>query len=216
VDLENVRLCSLICIGHDEESALSRVPESAHHLRHAEILEFDPYGVDAMRDILEARVETGLEPGVIGDDQLTRIANEVAGSARYGVQSLRSAVELGQQRNHTSVQDEDIDAAFEHAKNRIRKQLLTSLSRQHHIVYQIIRDAGDGGIRPPEILEVYRDRVPDPRSRQQVTTYREKLERYDLIEGDDDASRWTRYTAVDDTLKTPLAEERTATVSDGP
>lgn len=77
--------------------------------------------VDAMLDILEARVETGLEPGVIDGDQLERIANEAGGSARYGVQALRTAVDIGIERGHTTVREADIDDCFDRAHERIRE-----------------------------------------------------------------------------------------------
>lgn len=207
-DLTDLEYVSLICIGHDQDDALGAVPDSAAALRHSRTIRFAPYSVDAMLEILRARADTGLRPGVVDDDQLARIADEVAGSARYGVQSLRSAVELGEERGHTAVQDDDVADAFAHAKARVREQLLASLSRQHHIVYRIIREAGDDGIRPGEILDRYRERAADPRSRQMVGTYRRKLERYDLVacEGEG-SSRWDRWWAVDGQLEAPMKEE---------
>jgi len=204
-DLSRIEPISLICIGHDYEQALATVPDGVDDLRDAPTIEFDPYAVDALLEILEARVETGLERGVVDDDQLERIASGASGSARRAVQSLRSAVELGEERGHTSVEPEDVDDCFAHAKERIREQLLDSLSREHHIVYQVIRDAGQEGILPSEIVERYQDRSSDPRGTQQVRTYREKLERYDLVESEG-SSRWDRWFVVDETLKAPLRE----------
>lgn len=207
-DLTAIDAVSLVCIAHDREEAVDLVPEDATTLGSARCIEFDPYGHDAMLDILRARADTGLRPGVVDDDQLSRIADEAAGSARYGVQSLRSAVELGIERGHTEVTGADVEDAFEHATERIREQLLASLSRQHHIVYRIIREAGEEGIRPGAILEAYRERSEEPRSRQMVGNYRRKLERYDLVacEGDG-SSRWDHWWAVDDQLTTPATAQ---------
>jgi len=69
----------------------------------------------------------------------------------------------------------------------------------------VIRDAGDEGILPSEIVERYQERSSDPRGAQQVRTYREKLERYDLVESEG-SSRWDRWWVVDETLKAPLRE----------
>ncbi|MBP1985955.1 Cdc6/Cdc18 family protein [Halolamina salifodinae] len=211
VDLTNIEGISLICIGHDKAEAIASIPNAVKGLRHAPEIWFEPYSVPSMMEILRARVDTGLQPGVIDDDQLERIADEVAGSARYGVQSLRSAVELGEERGHTSVTDEDVGDSFDHAKARIREQLLASLSRQHHIVYRVIREAGEEGLRPAEIMERYRERSDNPRGRQAVVKYRRKLQRYDLVACDGDgSSRWDHWWAVDDQLKAPLRGRRVA------
>lgn len=202
-DLAAIEMVSLICIGHEPDEAHSFVPDSVDRLRYAPTVEFEPYGVDALLDILEARVETGLEPGVVDAAQLERIADGAGGSARRAVQSLRSAVELGEERGHTEVTETDVDDCFAHAMDRIREQLLASLSREHHIVYQVIRDAGEEGIRPPALLEEYQERSTNPRGAQQVRTYREKLERYELVESEG-STRWDHWTVVDETLAAPL------------
>ncbi|MBP1987220.1 Cdc6-like AAA superfamily ATPase [Halolamina salifodinae] len=207
IDLDRIDNVSMICIGHDEAEAIASVPNSVDDLRNGPTVRFEPYTTKAMVKILQARADTGLQPGVVDDDQLERIADEVAGSARYGVQSLRSAVELGEERGHTSVTDEDVADSFEHAKARIREQLLASLSRQYHVVYRVIREAGEDGIRPADLLERYREQSDDPRGRQAVMKYRKKLKRYGLIDCEGDgSSRWHRWWAVDDTLKAPLRE----------
>lgn len=206
-DLAGIDAVSLVCIAHDREEAVAAVPDTAETLSRCRTIEFEPYGDDAMGSILRARADTGLRPGVVDGDQLARIADEAAGSARYGVQSLRSAVELGVERGHTEVTDGDVEDSFEHAKARIRERLLASLSRQHRIVYRIIREAGADGVRPRAILDEYHERSEEPRSRQMVGRYRRKLQRYDLVacEGDG-SSRWDRWWAVDDQLTAPARE----------
>lgn len=210
VDLDGLKLVSFICITHDSDQAFAMLPDEVDHLRHAEAVEFEPYSLPAMMEILEARVNEGLEPGVISRPQLERIADEAAGSARFGVQALRSAVELGIERGHTSVTDDDVEDCFEHAQGRIRKELLASLSRQHHIVYRIIREAGEAGITAEEIHEQYRERSENPRSRQTVLKYRKKLLEYDLVERETSggrSSRWDLWRAVDEQLKAPQRDE---------
>jgi len=203
VDLYGLEMVSVICIGHDQEDAFATVPDRADGLIHAETIEFEPYSVTALLDILEARVETGLEEGVVDADQLHRIADAAGGSARKAVQSLRSAVELGEERGHTEVTEADVDDCFEHAMERIREQLLNSLARDHHIVYSIIHEASPQGVTPPEILERYHERSGKSRTRQQVRNYREKLQRYELVESEG-STRWDRWTVVDETLEAPL------------
>lgn len=201
-DLEQV---ALICIGHDVDDALAMVPKPAESLRHARQISFKPYDMPAMLDILQARVDVGLRPGTVTTAQLERIADHVAGSARFGVQALRSAVELGVDRGHTEVTDKDVNDCFTHAKARIRRQLLASLSRQHHIVYRVIREAGPDGLTSGEIYEAYERRSENPRSRQMVGNYRQKLRRYDLVDCEG-RTRNNRWWVVDEHLTAPLRE----------
>lgn len=202
-DLYELPNVALLCIGHDHDDVQALVPDAAEGLRHAPVVEFAPYATDALLDILQARADAGLVEGSVTDAQLERIVDRVGGSARYGVQALGTAVELGIERGHTSVQEADVDDCIPAAKAQIREQLLNSLSREHHIVYRVIREA-DGGLLLREVFAEYEDRSPDPRTRQQVSNYLEKLAQYDIAERVDDGWR-----AIDDTLKAPLRKERT-------
>jgi len=209
IDLDSLELVSLICIGHSWEDAMRIVPETLDHLFDAPTVRFDSYSVDALVEILRARADTGLRPDVIDEDQLRRIADDAAGSARLGVQSLRSAAELAEERGHTEIRDSDIEDCVEHAHERIREQLLTSLSREHHIVYNVIREADDPGITPRQIITRYRKRSDNPRTKQMVRNYRRKLKRYGLVDSEG-GSKWDHWWAVDETLEAPLRERRPA------
>ncbi|WP_435118905.1 hypothetical protein [Halolamina sp. C58] len=67
-------------------------------------MDFDPYNADAPFDILDARRAVALQRGVVDDSQLERIIAEPGESARFDVQALRSAVDIGIERGHTTVQ----------------------------------------------------------------------------------------------------------------
>ncbi len=198
-DLASAQWLSLILIGHRRGNALSQVPDRVDRLRYADVVEFEPYSHDALFTILDARREVALQHGVVDDSQLDRIVVEAGGSARFGVQALRSAVDLGIDRGHTTVREKDIDDCFERAHERIRKQQLESLSRGHHLVYRAIREHGP--LRPVEIFEHY-DRLGGEHSRQTTVKYRRKLDEYELIEETLDG-----WIAVDETLAAPLREQ---------
>ncbi len=202
-DLATIEWLSLLCIGHRRGNALGQVPDEVDFLRYVDVVEFDPYSHDALFTILEARREVALQHGVIDDDQLDRIVAEAGGSARFGVQALRSAVDLGIERRHTTVQPEDVDDCFEHAHDRIRRQQLESLSRDHQLVYRVIREHSP--VRPQSIFEQYEALADDPSSRQMVIRYRKKLDEYGLIEPVDND-----WCVVDETLRAPLRESRSA------
>ncbi|NHX37181.1 MULTISPECIES: Cdc6/Cdc18 family protein [Halolamina] len=201
-DLARAEWLSLILIGHKRSNALGQVPDHADRLRFAEIVEFDPYDTTALFDILDARRTVALQRGVIDDSQLERIVAEAGGSARFGVQALRSAVDLGIERGHTTVQPADVDDCFERAHDRIRKQQLESLGRDHHLVYRAIREHGP--LRPQRIYEHYQN-LGGESTRQSVVNYRKKLDEYDLIECVE-----AGWVVVDETLAAPRREARVA------
>lgn len=49
------------------------------------------------------RARQGLRPGVVERAQLETIADRVAGVARFGIQSLRAADEIADERDHTAI-----------------------------------------------------------------------------------------------------------------
>ncbi len=195
-DLASAEWLSLICIGHKRGNALGRVPDRVDRLRYADVVEFDPYSHDALFDILDARREVALQRGVVDDGQLERIIAEAGGSARFGVQALRSAVDLALERGHTAVHAEDIDDCFARAHERIREQQLESLGHDHQLVYRAIRQHGP--LRPQRIYEHYQ-RLGGSKSRQAAVQYRKKLDEYDLVQNVDGG-----WAAADETLAAPL------------
>lgn len=199
-DLANAEWLSLILIGHRKSRALRQVPDRADRLRYAEVVEFDPYSHRALMDILDARREVALQRNVVDDNQLDRIAAEAQGSARFAVQALRSAVDLGIERGHTTVQSEDVADCFNRAHERIREQQLESLGRDHQLVYRAIREHGP--LCPTDIYEHYED-LGGENTRQSTVKYRRKLDEYDLIEETVDG-----WVAVDETIEAPRRERR--------
>jgi len=179
---------------------LEQVPDSVDHLRFCPVVEFDPYSHDALFTILDARREVALQPGVVDDSQLERIVDTAGGSARVGVQALRSALDLAIDRKHTEVTAQDIDDCFDRANERIRSQQLASLGRDHQLVYRAVREHGP--LRPVEMFEHYQQ-LGGEHSRQATVTYRKKLHEYELITEAGDG-----WVVVDETLAAPLREQQ--------
>ena len=97
--------------------------------------------VDELADILKRRARQGFHGEPVSRAQLEAIANEVAGVARYGIQSLRSAAILAHERGHRRIRDRDVDDAYEHARHRMRKLSLSSLPFHHQVLYAIVHEA---------------------------------------------------------------------------
>jgi len=208
--LARVRNLSLVVICHEPNDWLARVDRDhrnrfggEHHLR------LERYGVEELLDILWIRAERGLRRGVIERDQLRYIADQVAGVARYGIQTVYAAAEIANERNHDVVRDADVDDAFPRAERRIRKANLLSLPFHHHLLYAIIYGAGEVAApdlhsRYDELADrVYYDRALEPIGRRSRRNKLQKLTEYGLIEWSGEHQH-RRYRPVDETISPPI------------
>ena len=211
-ELLAIPLLSVIIITHDVEAWRNRLDAQLRSrfltTRH---MHLDRYATSELAEILEARAEAGLEPGMVDDLQLVEIADEVAGVAREGIQSLREAALLADERGHDEIRDEDIDESYERARARIRRSNLRSMGFPHHVVYELIRQRDEGGLKMGELWErydqhakaLYRDRDQEPVStKRQLLNYLEKLMEYDAVRKEGER-RWRTYHPVDPDLEAP-------------
>jgi len=91
-DIRGVSVC-LIC--HEPDRWYSSAsPAVRDRLRARTELHLDRYGVSELADILERHAQAGLAPGAVGRDHIERIADDVAGVARDGIQTLRYAANV--------------------------------------------------------------------------------------------------------------------------
>jgi Cdc6-like AAA superfamily ATPase len=199
VDVENL---SVVVICHDPDEWLSRLDGRLR--RRLSFAEFglDRYSVDELADILEARANLGLPSESVTRGQLETIADEVAGVARNGIQSLRQAALRAEELQHDRITDEDVSKSFERARRHIRELNLESLPFHHQLLYELIR-MGDG-LQAGELHEryevvadqAYHGREQTPISERSRRLKLSKLESYDLIEVEGE-NRHRSYTASD-------------------
>jgi Cdc6-like AAA superfamily ATPase len=137
------------------------------------------YHNDELFDILQARVERGLDPDTISDDQLYRVADAAAGDARLAIGILRSAASTADREGVDSISDDHLLDAAEDARARIKEKSIESLTPHQKIVYEIVTEHGPLG--PTEIHERYTDEVEDPRTDRTVRNYLSKMVQYNLL-----------------------------------
>ncbi|KDS91181.1 ATPase AAA [Halorubrum saccharovorum] len=198
---------AVIC--HEPDDWLARAEAEVRQYFHGGRVALERYGVDELADILRDRAQVGLVDGAVTREQLETIADDVAGVAREGIQTLHAAAEIGVEREHSRIYDVDVDDAYERARSRIREANLSSLPFHHRVLYELIRDVG--GITGREFHQryeaiaerVYANRERMPISRRDRRNKLDKLQEYDLIERERIDHRWL-YTAVDPDLAAPL------------
>ena len=194
-----------VVICHEPDDWLARAESGVRQYLHGGRIELNRFGVDELADILHDRARVGLVDGAVSHEQLETIADDVAGVAREGVQTLRAAAEIAVEREHGHINDDDVDDAYDRARSSIREANLSSLPFHHRVLYELIREAGEVTgkqlhARYEEIEEeVYADHRRTPISRRARRNKLDKLRAYDLVERERLDHRWL-YNVVDATL----------------
>jgi len=201
---------SVVVICHDSERFLADVGGEARRLidQHVDV---DRYTVDELSDILRARADRGLQPEVVTEGQLEAIADEVAGVARDGIQSLRAAAELAGERGHSTIADRDVQDGFERARRFIRESNLQSLPIHHHVIYEIVREWGPLGAGA--LHDRYEDVADQALADSQRTPLGERARRnklaklvaYDLVDAEGEGPH-REYCAVDERLRSDVVD----------
>lgn len=197
-----------VVICHEPDDWLARADSGVRQYLHGGRIELDRFGVDELADILRDRARVGLVDDVVTRAQLETIADDVAGVAREGIQTLRAAAEIAVECEHGRIHDADVDDAYERARSSIREANLQSLPFHHRILYELIRDAGE--ITGRELNQryesveerVYANRERTPISRRDRRNKLDKLRAYDLVERERLDHRWL-YSVVDESLAAP-------------
>jgi len=206
--LDDVEGLHLVAVIHDRNGWLGHVDDHAVHTRLGSpdaALGLDRYGVDALADILQRRVDHGLRGSPVARKQLEYIADECAGVAREAVQVLRAAAELAEQRRHDRIRDGDIEDAWDRAERRILEAAIRSVTFHHQVLYEVVRQSD--GLDGPAIYEryeaiaedVYDETVADdPITERDCRRKLSKLGDYGLVEKE---GEYGEYHAVDERVE---------------
>lgn len=194
-DLHSLPQFAVVCIANREEELFGRVDDRlVSRLRASEHVRLDRYHDEQLYDILQARVRWGLDPGVVTDEQLYRIADAAAGDARLAIGILRTAASEADRENDDHLADEVLLEAASDARVQLKQRSLDSLTPHQRIVYDVVREHEPLG--PGEIYDRYAAAVDDPRTKRTVRTYLSKMTRYNLLEAEG-TSRDRKYSLVD-------------------
>lgn len=208
-DIIDISGVSIAAICHDQERWLARVSNGVRR-QLATPIRLERYGVSELSSILRDRADQGLRHGVVDDEQLRTIADEVAGVARFGIQALRAAAEFASDRGHSQIEATDVQNSFELARRRMRRSSLDSLPFHHHVLYRLIHQAGK--LSSSTLHEQYEELAEDmyfgrdltPISGRARRNKLSKLREYDLIDCQGPPqNRW--YYVLDETIEAPVS-----------
>lgn len=194
-DLHALPRVTMILIANREEELFHHIDDRvASRLRGSPRIRFRKYGNDELVQILEKRVEWGLEPGVIDRAELAFIADTAAGDARVAINVLRSSAKYAQRAGHDRISRSVISSAVPEAKTRIEQKNLETLNEHQRALYEIVADRGE--VDPGELYDAYEEAMDDPMVRRTVRNYLSKLTHYNLIESVG-KNRSRRYRVVE-------------------
>lgn len=171
---------TMVLIANREEDIFATVDERIRsRLRSSERIGFDTYTTQQLVDILSDRVQWGLEPDSITDEQLHTIAEASAGNARDAISILRTAARHAERNNKEVITDSYIEEAIPKSMDEIRQKNVQRLNDHQKVLYEIICEAGE--IAPGRVYEKYQERVEEPRTERTCRSYLSKMEQYNLV-----------------------------------
>lgn len=167
-------------IANDQTQFYARLDDRVRsRLSGCETVYFDPYNMNEIVSILQARVDSGLADDVISVDAIERIADAAAGDARAGIGVLRAAARQAQCDGLDEIPIGLVEDAIPEAESRMRQTDLDRLNQDQRVLYELIEKVGE--ISPGDLYEEYEAATDDSKTRRMVRNYIEKMQHYNLV-----------------------------------
>ncbi len=181
----------LVCISNNPH-ALSNLDSRIKSSLYLESMEFPPYSIDQLADILQQRVKYALVPNAISRDDLRIVARLCNGDARVGLEILRKSALMAEAENKKKISTDNIKKAFQDAKMMRQNKNETKLNDDEAKILDIIKA---GRTNAGKIYEQYCKTVKDPVTERALRKYLQKLVKLGLVKYEGDV-RWREYFAA--------------------
>lgn len=190
-DLYSMENVALIMIANREENVFYKMDERVRsRLMNSARIEFKPYKVAEMADIITDRAEWGLRPSTIRQDEIEQIAHAADGDARVGIGVLRNAAREAENRDAEQITGDIITEVIPDARQETKQKSVEKLNDHQQTLYGIIEDTDS--IKPRDLYDKYEEQVAEPRSERMLRKYLNKMEHYNLVVSEGDG-RWRTY-----------------------
>ena len=147
----------------------------------AETLRLRKYTHRELVDILLARIDAGLRPGVITMDVVEYIADIAAGDAREAIKHLEKATKRVMRDDRSQIRHDDVNAIHSAARTDLRQDHIDTLGTHKRLLYDIVADAGRIGVT--DLHATYEERAGDPKPNRTRRRYLSTLvDKYGLLE----------------------------------
>jgi Cdc6-like AAA superfamily ATPase len=143
-------------------------------------IEFSAYTDTELVSILEKRVSVGVEPGVIGSEELAYIARKSDADARDAIALVYHSVRNANLDGHDRVTQAVIDDSQSDADEHVIRSHLSDLTRDQRLVLEAGADVGPA--TTGTVFDAYCERVESPKRKRTVRDWLSKFNRYGLVE----------------------------------
>jgi cell division control protein 6 len=147
------------------------------------LIEFSSYSSDILIDILKQRANLGLNQDVWDFKILEKIAAISEGNARVGIQVLKNAAYNAENERSDSIEIKHINHGFVHARNFKKKAILSRLTSNHRVLYELIKENKE--IESGKLWKLYLQKCSEldkkPIALRTYSEYMNKLIELDLI-----------------------------------
>lgn len=137
-ELENITLI----VTAQDRTALLELDERVRSRVNAVEVEFLPYTNEQIVEILRERAEHGLAEDSYDKEVLRTVAGMSSGNARAAIGILERLALLAESAGRNRITRQDVEQAWQTAKNAQRLGKLQGLSRHHLLLYQAIFERG--------------------------------------------------------------------------
>lgn len=110
-----------------------------------EEIEFKPYDLFEIDDILGDRIESGFYPGVVSNDVRQQIVRFVAetGDLRSGIDLLKRSGMNAEKRASKTISSEDVAAAYKSSRANHFSRLVSGMSESEQIILKIVYERSE-------------------------------------------------------------------------
>lgn len=139
---------------------------------------FQPYSYDETLEILRARAEQGLYPGVAPVKVLEKIAEYAHAHAdlRAGIEMLRRSASIAELDASRVIKLEHVEKAYEQSKSLNLQMLLKSLAPEEKELMKIIAESREDGADSGELYEIFKKRT-----KQSYTSFYRILDKFEAL-----------------------------------
>ncbi|MBQ3621081.1 MAG: ORC1-type DNA replication protein [Methanosarcinaceae archaeon] len=124
-----------------------------------EEIEFRPYSLREIDDILSDRIRNGFYPGVVSDDVRSCIVRHVAetGDLRSGMDLLKRSGMNAEKRSSRTISEEDVEKAYAASRTVYHDRLLETLSAHEKLILEIVEK--EGGITAGDLFDRFSEKA---------------------------------------------------------
>lgn len=138
-NLDSLGNVGLICISNSQQP-LFELEERVRSRLNVYAVNFPAYTPKNLTEILAYRASPALMPGIWSDETLGRIAEMASGDARSAIRTLKAAAELAENEKLDAISTHTLESQWDNAKEAKQDYVLASLTEDHRIVCQIVRE----------------------------------------------------------------------------